>query len=90
MIKVFTRLHYSICTEKTENWYLRIPKNVCVDKLVKTDTEVLVNSSGIVNQEDKICLLTDVAVPLDDNVIQKETKKKLKYKVLSTSNECGI
>jgi hypothetical protein len=33
--------------------------------------------------KDKICLLIDVAIPLDRNVIQKESKKKLKYKNLS-------
>jgi hypothetical protein len=34
------------------------------------------------NKEDKICLLIDIAVPSDRNVIQ-ETAKKLKYKNLS-------
>jgi hypothetical protein len=33
--------------------------------------------------KDKICLLIDVAVPSDRNVIQKESEKKLKYKNLS-------
>jgi hypothetical protein len=33
--------------------------------------------------KDKIYLLIDVAVPSDRNVIQKESKKKLKYKNLS-------
>jgi hypothetical protein len=33
--------------------------------------------------KDKICLLTDVAIPSDRNVIQKESEKKLKYKNLS-------
>jgi hypothetical protein len=32
---------------------------------------------------DKICLLTDVAILSDRNVIQKESKKKLKYKNVS-------
>jgi hypothetical protein len=31
----------------------------------------------------KICLLIDVAIPSDRNVIQKESEKKLKYKNLS-------
>jgi hypothetical protein len=34
--------------------------------------------------KDKICLLIDVAIPSDRNVIQKEFEKKLKYKNLST------
>jgi hypothetical protein len=33
--------------------------------------------------KDKICLLIDVAIPSDRNVIQKEFEKKLKYKNLS-------
>jgi hypothetical protein len=33
--------------------------------------------------EDKICLLIDVAIPSDRNVIQKESGKKLKYKNFS-------
>jgi 3-deoxy-D-manno-octulosonic acid (KDO) 8-phosphate synthase len=33
--------------------------------------------------KDKICLLIDVAIPSDRNVIQKESEKKLKYKNLS-------
>jgi hypothetical protein len=37
----------------------------------------------IKNKKDKTCLLIDVAMPSDKNVIQKEAKKKLKYKDLS-------
>jgi hypothetical protein len=33
--------------------------------------------------KDKICLLIDVAIPSDRNVIQKESENKLKYKNLS-------
>jgi hypothetical protein len=33
--------------------------------------------------KDKICLLIDVAIPSDRNVIQKESEKKLKYKNFS-------
>jgi hypothetical protein len=33
--------------------------------------------------KDKIRLLIDVAIPSDRNIIQKESKKKLKYKNLS-------
>jgi ribosomal protein S19 len=35
------------------------------------------------NKKDKICLLIDVAIPSDRNVIQKNTENKLKYKNLS-------
>jgi hypothetical protein len=37
----------------------------------------------IKNKKDKTCLLIDVAIPTDNNVIQKEAEKKLKYKNLS-------
>jgi hypothetical protein len=37
----------------------------------------------IKNKKDKTCLLIDVAIPSDKNVIQKEAEKKLKYKNLS-------
>jgi hypothetical protein len=34
----------------------------------------------IKNKKDKFCLLIDVAIPSDRNVIPKESEKKLKYK----------
>jgi hypothetical protein len=34
-------------------------------------------------QTDKICLLIDVAIPLDSNILKNESQKKLKYKDLS-------
>jgi hypothetical protein len=37
----------------------------------------------IIKNKGKTCLLTDVAIPSDKNVIQKEAEKKLKYKNLS-------
>jgi hypothetical protein len=37
----------------------------------------------IKNKKDKTCLLIDVAIPSDKNVIQEEAEKKLKYKNLS-------
>jgi hypothetical protein len=44
----------------------------------------LANRPGIiVKNKDKIWLLTDVAIPSDKNVIQKEAEKKLEYKNLS-------
>jgi hypothetical protein len=95
--KVCTHLHYSICKilgiETTENWYFHIPKPVCQheditvlwNQGVQTDGEVLANRPDIIikNMKDKTCLLTDVAIPSDRNVIQKESEKKLKYKNLS-------
>jgi hypothetical protein len=37
----------------------------------------------IKNKKDKTCLLIDVAIPSEKNVIQKEAEKELKYKNLS-------
>jgi hypothetical protein len=49
------------------------------------DRQVLASRPDIIikNKKDKICLLIDVAIPPDRNVIQKETEKKLKYKNIS-------
>jgi hypothetical protein len=95
--RVCTHLHYLICktlgTETTGNWYSHIPKLVCQheditvlsNQGVQTDREVLANRPDLIikNMKDKICLLIDVAIPSDRNVIQKESEKKLKYKNLS-------
>jgi hypothetical protein len=37
----------------------------------------------IKNKKDKTCLLIDVAIPSDKDVIKKEAEKKLNYKNLS-------
>jgi hypothetical protein len=52
---------------------------------MQTDREVPANRPDIIikNKKDKICLLIDVAIPSDRNVMQKESEKKLKYKNLS-------
>jgi hypothetical protein len=95
--KVCTHLHYSICKtlgiETTENWYSHIHKpvrqhediTVLWNQGVQTDREVLANRPDIIikNMKDKMCLLIDVAIPSDRNVIEKESEKKLKYKNLS-------
>jgi hypothetical protein len=40
---------------------------------VQTEREVLANRPDIIiKNKDRICLLIDVAIPLDTNVIQKE------------------
>jgi hypothetical protein len=95
--QVCMNLHYSICktldTETTENFYSHIPKLVsqheekqCCGingyKLIGRFWQIGPDIK-IKNIKDKICLLIDVPIPLDRNVIQKEYKKKLKYKNLS-------
>jgi hypothetical protein len=44
---------------------------------VQTDRDVLSKRSGIIikNKTDKICLLTDVAITLDRNLVQKEVER---------------
>jgi hypothetical protein len=44
----------------------------------------LANRPDIITKiKDKTCLLIDVAIPPDKNVIQKEAEKKLRYKNIS-------
>jgi hypothetical protein len=52
---------------------------------IQTDRKILENRPDIIikNMKDKICLLTNVAIPSDRNVIYKEYEKKLKYTNLS-------
>jgi hypothetical protein len=61
-------------------------KTVLWNQRVQTDTEALANRPDIIikNKTDKICLLIDVVIPSDRNVIQKKTDKGLKYKKPST------
>jgi hypothetical protein len=91
MIKsVHIYIHYSICKilgiETTKNWYTHIPKSVSQHEDItvpwnqgaQTDREVLANRPNIIikNKKDKICLLIDVAIPSDRNVIQKQSENK--------------
>ena len=94
--KVCTHLHSSICkalgTETTDKWYTHMPKPVCGEgdvtvlwnQAVHTDREVAANRPDIIikNKKEKTCTVTDVAMPEDRNVVQKEVEKKLKYKSL--------
>jgi hypothetical protein len=88
--KVCTQLHYSIYRklgiEPAENWYSHIPKpvtehedvTVLWNQGIQMDRAVLANRPDIIikNKKDKTCLLIDVAIPSDKNVIQKEAEKK--------------
>jgi hypothetical protein len=50
---------------------------------IQTDRGVLAKRPDvIVKNKDRTCLLIDVAIPSDRNVIQKDAGKKLKYKNL--------
>ena len=50
---------------------------------VHTDTEVMANRPDIIikNRKEKMCILINVAITADRNVIQKEAQKKVKYRV---------
>jgi hypothetical protein len=54
------------------------------NQAVHTDREVTANRPDIIikNKKEKMCILIDVAIPADRNVMPKETKKKLKYQSL--------
>jgi hypothetical protein len=69
-----------------ENWYSHIPKpvtehedvTVLWNQGIQTDREVLANRPDMIikNKKDKACLLIDVAIPSDRNVIKKEAENK--------------
>ena len=50
------------------------------NQAVHTDREVTANRPyiKIKNKKEKTCVLIDVAIPADRNVVQKEEEKKLK------------
>jgi hypothetical protein len=52
--------------------------------VVQTDKEIMTNRPDIIikNEKDKTCIMIDMAIPEDRNVIQKEAEKKLKYRGL--------
>jgi len=54
------------------------------NQAVHTDREVTANRPDIIikNKKEKTCMLIDVAIPADRNVVQKEAEKKLKYNSL--------
>jgi hypothetical protein len=79
-----------------KHWYEHVPKSVETsreskvtilwDQQVQTDRTIPNNKPDIVirDNEKGTCILIDVAVPGDRNVIQKEAEKILKYKDLIT------
>jgi hypothetical protein len=76
--------------ETAENWYSHIPKpvtehediTVLWNQGIQMVRGVFANRPDIIiKNKDKTCLLIDVAIPSDKNVIQKEAEQKLKYKI---------
>jgi hypothetical protein len=56
------------------------------NQAVHTGREVMANRPDILikNKKEKTCILIDVALPADRNVVQMEVEKKLKHKSLCT------
>ncbi|KAI5731935.1 hypothetical protein M8J77_018662 [Diaphorina citri] len=53
--------------------------------MIENNNTVPANKPDIVvkNMKDKKCVLIDVSVPCDANLISKEAEKKLKYRTLA-------
>jgi hypothetical protein len=91
-LRVCAYLHHSICKKLGIETNSDRPKSVTEYKgitviwtqRVQTVREFLVNKPHIIvkSKKGRTCLLIDVAIPLDRNVIQNEAKKNLKYKNL--------
>ncbi|KAL1256585.1 hypothetical protein QQF64_012130 [Cirrhinus molitorella] len=78
--------------EVPDKWYENAPQPVentdyCTimwDKSDFTDLTISANRPDIIvhNKKDKMCLVIDVAIPVDHNVVEKENDKLIKYKSL--------
>jgi hypothetical protein len=102
--RVCAQLHSNICKETgvksdSEHWYEHAPKlvetshegevTILGNQQVQTDRTVPHNKPDIIiHNEEATCMLIDVAVSGDRNVIRKEAKKILKYKYLTTEIRC--
>jgi len=78
-----THTHTHTHTSQCMNWKML---TVLWNQAVHTDREVTANWLDILikNKKEKTCVLIDVAISADRNVVKKEAEKKLKYKSLST------
>lgn len=98
--RVCTQIHYNICKTfgvpvRTEKWYEHQPERVATsrdekvtvlwDYPIQTDRTVTSHKPDIVvKQQGGECLIIDVAIPMDKNLKEKESEKKLKYANLET------
>ena len=59
---------------------------------MQTDRTIPNNKSDIIirDNEKRTCMLADVAISLDRNVIKKEAEKILKYKDLTIEIQCKM
>jgi hypothetical protein len=84
----------------SELWYEHVPKSVETRQVgmvtilwirrVQTDRTTSNNKPDIIilDNEKGTCMLIDMAIPGDRNVIKKEAEKILKYKDLITEIQC--
>jgi hypothetical protein len=82
-------------TIRQKHWYEHVPKSVETtqggkvtilwNQQVQTDRTICNNKPDIVicDNENGTCMLIDVAIPGDRNIIQKEAEKILKYRDLT-------
>jgi hypothetical protein len=83
-----------------KHWYEHVPKsvetglggkvNILWNQQVQTCRTIPSNKTDIVihDNEKEICMLIDVAIPENRNVIQKEAEKVLKYTDLTIEIHC--
>ena len=102
-VTVCAQLHLNICKNmevklETEHWHEHVPKSVETNhedktswsQQVKTD-RTIPNSkldTIIYDNEKGMCMLIDVAILGDRNMINKDAKKLQKYYDLTTEIEC--
>jgi len=83
-----------------KHWYEHVPKSVetsqegkvtiLCNQQVQTDRTIPNNKPDIIilDNEKGTCMLIDVAISGDRNVIKKEAEKTLKYKDLTIETQC--
>jgi len=99
--RVCAQLHFNICKETgvqldKKHWYEHVPKSVGQGKLtilwnqqVQSDRTIPNNKPDIIirDNEKETCMLIDVEISGDRNVIKKEAEKILKYKYLTIETQ---
>lgn len=98
---VGSHLHWNICKhyniDTCEKWYEHKPDPVTEsadvtiiwNTQIQTDRCVPANKPDIIikNKKEKTCIIIDVAIPSDYNIVQKEAEKRTKYKNLAIETQ---
>ncbi len=91
--------HWQICTAlEVPNTHSPKPVTsvglctILYDQQIQTDRTIATNKPDIVIRDlaKKSCLIVDVAVPCDQNVVTKEAEKRLKYKSLEIEAQPNV